>query len=86
MKLIECIHCGSKELVEENGFLVCAYCQNRYEKPVETEAVADTAIELDSDIEILLQKCQKDPRNCRRYANLILDIDPSNEEALRYLK
>ena len=30
MKLVDCRACGSKEMLEENGFVVCAYCQSRY--------------------------------------------------------
>ena len=30
MKLVDCTSCGSKELVEEEGFIVCVYCQSRY--------------------------------------------------------
>ena len=42
-------------------------------------------IALDDDIARLLKKCQTDPSNAQKYANLVLDIDPDNEEALKYL-
>jgi len=44
-----------------------------------------SGVSLDSDVERLLLKCHEDPRRAARYANLILDIDPTNEEALKYL-
>jgi large subunit ribosomal protein L7/L12 len=31
MKLMNCTTCGSKELVEEDGVVVCTYCQSRYQ-------------------------------------------------------
>ena len=40
---------------------------------------------MDDDVERLLQKCRTDRRNARKYANLVLDIDPTNQEALKYL-
>ena len=43
-----------------------------------------STIALDDDVKRLLEKCKTDPKNARRYANLILDIDPDNEEALNY--
>lgn len=30
MRLVDCRACGSKELLEEDGIVVCAYCQARY--------------------------------------------------------
>jgi hypothetical protein len=44
-----------------------------------------SVISVSSDIEALLQKCREDPRNRKRYAGLILDIDPTNPEAQQYL-
>jgi hypothetical protein len=35
---------------------------------------------------MLLRKCQDDPLQAKRYASLVLDIDPSNKEAARYIK
>jgi hypothetical protein len=46
----------------------------------------ETFISLLSDVELLLQKCQDDPSNRRRYAGLILDIDPTNQTARQYLR
>jgi hypothetical protein len=44
-----------------------------------------TTIDVQADIKALLKKCSEDPVNRLRYAHLILDIDPSNCEAMRYL-
>ena len=41
---------------------------------------------LDDDVAKLLRKCRENPARARKYANLILDIDPDNPEALKYLK
>ena len=45
----------------------------------------NSSIALDDDVERLLKKCRTDPKNARRYANLILDIDPDNAEVYKYL-
>lgn len=86
MKLLECTRCGSKELFEENGYVVCAYCQSRFAPRADDVPQRKTVIGLHSDIEVLLQKCNDDPANRRRYASLILDIDPTNDEAAKYLR
>ena len=85
MKLIRCIQCGSNELARDGGYMVCKYCNSRYAIEKDDIGIKESSIALGSDIEALLKKCRKDPRNARKYANLILDIDPDNDEALRYL-
>ena len=85
MKLMRCTQCGSNELVRDRGFMVCKYCNSRYAIEKDDIGIKESSIELGSDIEALLKKCRTDPRNARRYANLILDIDPDNDEALKYL-
>ena len=85
MRLIKCTQCGSDEFVRDNGFMICKYCGARFAVEKEDLGVRQSSISLDSDIEALLKKCRTDPRNAKRYANLILDIDPDNEEAYRYL-
>ena len=42
-------------------------------------------VSLEDDVQQLLQKCKMNPANARRYANLILEIDPNNKEAMKYL-
>jgi hypothetical protein len=46
----------------------------------------NTTISIQSDIDSLLLKCREDPINSERYAGLVLDIDPTNQEALSYLR
>lgn len=82
MEALICERCGSNEFRNENGLKVCAYCETAYKAPAKP---LDTSIDLQSDIRNLLMKCKSDPKNARRYANLILDIDPGNKEARRYL-
>ena len=85
MKLVDCTRCGSKELVEKDGFIVCIYCQSKYVPQADDVPSRETVIEIASDIQSLLQKCREDSLNRRRFANLILDIDPTNLEAKQYL-
>jgi hypothetical protein len=86
MRLVVCTRCGSRELLEEGGYVVCVYCQSRFAPQADDLPRKETFIGLHSDIQVLLQKCKDDPANRRRYASLILDIDPSNEEATKYLR
>ncbi len=44
-----------------------------------------SGIALENDISRLLSKCKEDPVNAKKYANLVLDIDPHNVEALKYV-
>ena len=85
MKLVDCTRCGSKELVEKDGFIVCVYCQAKYLPQVGDVPPKQTIIGIESDIQALLHKCREDKVNRRRFANLILDIDPTNQEAKQYL-
>lgn len=86
MKIVECTRCGSTELFQYEGFAQCAYCQSKFAYEADDLAAKNTTIGLSSDIEQLLQKCKDDPANRRRYAGLILDIDPTNPQAIQYLK
>lgn len=86
MKLVECTRCGSKDLNEEKGYAVCVFCRSKFLLNTEDRTPPRTEISIESDIEALLCKCRADPANSRRYANLILDIDPTNREAVKYLR
>ena len=86
MKLVVCTRCGSRELLEEGGYVVCAYCQSRFAPQADHLPRKETVIGVHSDIQVLMQKCRDEPANRRRYASLILDIDPTNEEAKGYLR
>lgn len=85
MKLVKCTRCGSRELSKESDYLVCAYCQSRFVPQADDVLQSETVIDVHSDILALLKKCQDDPTNSRRYASLILDIDPTNRAAREYL-
>ena len=85
MKLIKCTRCGSRELFEEDGYVVCAYCQSRFVPQADDVLQKETVIGIHSDIQSLLQMCVDDPANRRRHASLILDLDPTNEAARKYL-
>ena len=82
MKAIICTACGSREFEEQNGTRICRYCGTVYKTLKKSQS---STIALDDDISRLLQKCKNDPKNAKRYANLILDIDPLNKEAHKYL-
>lgn len=85
MKSAECPRCGSNEFYEEENHVFCAYCQSRLMPEVDAHSRKQTVIDVQSDIQALLNKCIEDPINRRRYASLVLDIDPTNREALKYL-
>jgi hypothetical protein len=85
MKLANCPSCGGRELVEENGMVVCVYCRSKFVAQADDALPTATVIGIPSDIEVLLKKCKEEPSNRRMYANLILDIDPTNSEATQYL-
>lgn len=86
MNLVECSRCGSKDLTPRNGHLVCAFCRSEYIPNFGGYPKTETVVDVLSDIQALLQKCELDPSGSRRYANLILDIDPTNQEAAKYLQ
>lgn len=81
VKRVVCPNCGADDFVMKGGYKVCSYCDAKFE--VETKK--SVAVTLEDDIQDLLQKCKMNPAGARRYANLILEIDPNNKEALKYL-
>lgn len=100
MEALICKNCGANALTRKNDYMVCPYCDSRFAITKEersnglfgsshhailSHSGVNSSIALDDDIARLLNKCKTDPRNARKYANLILDIDPDNEEALKYL-
>ena len=85
MKIIQCKQCGGNEFYRDNGYMVCKFCNSRYAIEKGDGGMKQSTIALNADIAALLEKCKLDPKNARRYANLVLDIDPDNEEALKYL-
>ena len=90
MIAMRCSACGATEFKKKNGLYICQYCGVQYERPVQMgtlscNEVAESEISLDNDISDLLEKCKTNPWNAKKYANLILDIDPTNAEAKKYL-
>jgi len=100
MEVLICKSCGANALIRKNDYMVCPYCESRFAVTEEerrsglfgssyhatlSHSGTDSSIALDDDVARLLEKCKSDPRKARKYANLILDIDPDNEEALKYL-
>ena len=101
MEALVCKNCGANALTRKNGYMYCPYCESRFAITREERTSGlfgsnhhatfshngvNSLIALDDDVERLLNKCKSDPKNARKYANLILDIDPDNEDALKYLK
>lgn len=85
MKEFRCTNCGATAMAEEGRYMFCVYCGSKFLIQPSDIPQQSAGMSLRSDIEILLEKCQKEPHNARKYANLILDIDPLNKAALRYL-
>jgi len=86
MKIEICEKCGGGEFVNRDGYRICQYCNTKYLIMPEDLTRKESSINLNNDIKMLLQKCRDDPANAHRYANLVLDIDPDNIEAIKYLK
>lgn len=80
-----CKNCGAHDFFEENGHLICQYCNSKFLISKEDISRKSSTISLGDDVKMLLKKCHDDPSHAYRYAMLILDIDPTNEEATKYL-
>ena len=81
-----CQNCGSSDFTWIGSKRVCSYCRSPYSPPkTERNSGTDTEVSICDDVKRLLKKCADDPIRARRYASLVLDIDPSNVEALRHL-
>lgn len=85
MKRIICENCGGNRFTEQVGYRVCMYCNTKFLLQDGDLPSGNSPMTLNADIMELLKKCQQNPAQARRYANLILDIDPTNKEALKYL-
>ena len=86
MKELKCQNCGGNEWIESGGIRKCAFCGSTYQLTREDIQTKESSIELNSDVERILAKCEKDPKNAKKYANLILDIDPGNKKAKKILR
>lgn len=85
MKIELCERCGGGEFFYQDGYRICQYCKSKYFISHNDAKQKGSTISLDKDIKMLLQKCRDDPANAQRYASLILDMDPGNAEAKKYL-
>jgi hypothetical protein len=85
MKTILCEHCGASDFTEKDGYRICNYCGSKFEITMSDLGIKESGICITDDVQRLLYKCRTDKKNAKKYANLILDIDPTNEEALKYL-
>lgn len=94
METFICKMCGSTQYKLVDGYYTCEYCGaksivniNQKGNTFISKSSPKTSsnISLSDDVEVLLRKCRTDRKNARKYANLVLDIDPDNEEALKYL-
>ena len=87
MQGLKCKNCGSSDFKISIGLRVCNHCGTKYIQSLGDNLSKENGagISLSNDIQQLLYKCQIDPKNARKYANLILDIDPTNQEAKKYL-
>ena len=85
MKIEICERCGGGEFVDRDGYRICQFCNTKYLITSEDVKQKESTITLDKDIMMLLQKCRDDPANARRYASLVLDMDPDNVEAIKYI-
>ena len=85
--LIVCRFCGSRFNVTSKEF--SEYINNqklsKSHKAVMQKENVNSCIAINDDVQRLLDKCKREPKNAKRYANLVLDIDPTNREALKYL-
>lgn len=85
MQSFVCESCGGREFTDENGYRICAFCGGKYKLEKEDVPQKESFIAIDDDVTRLLKKCEAEPFNAKKYANLILDIDPTNAEAKRIL-
>ncbi len=85
MKKNSCPNCGLNDFIFKEGFAICQYCNSKFVLEKDDLPIKGSNISLQYDISILLQKCKNDPKNAKKYAGLILDIDPTNTEAKKYL-
>lgn len=81
MKSIECQQCGGKEFFIRDGYRVCKYCNAVFVFSKEELPHKNVTIDLNQDVQRLLDKCKREPYRAKKYARLILEIDPNNEEA-----
>jgi uncharacterized Zn finger protein (UPF0148 family) len=85
MKVNVCVNCGGNEFIYKEGAMFCKYCNTRYSLEENEKPRPASVVSIDQDIDLLLAKCKAEPSKADRYARLILDIDPTNKEAQKYV-
>lgn len=85
MKSIVCERCGANEWSNQNGYRVCKYCGTQFQVTSKDFTIKESRVAVNADVERLLKLCAAEPHNAKKYANLVLDIDPSNTAVLKYL-
>ncbi|MBP7211118.1 MAG: hypothetical protein KBA02_07995 [Paludibacteraceae bacterium] len=85
VKQFVCENCGAHDFTLNNGYIVCQFCNTKYVITDDDIPKKESVISVREDVKRLLEKCKNDPLNARRYANLVLDIDPTNREAHKYI-
>lgn len=72
-------------MMQKDRYMECPYCNSKFLIEASDIPQQSIGIFLNEDVSNLLEKCRKDPKNAKKYANLILDIEPTNKEALKYI-
>lgn len=85
MKKLVCSACGANEFDVIDGKYKCLFCGTYNYFSKDEIPTKDSVIDLEDDISRLLLKCEEDSVNAKKYANMILDIDPNNSKALKYI-
>ena len=86
-KFAVCSYCGSQFKLDDEPAAAVGFAAPKGGTSHFTfQSNGASTIDLDDDVSRLLAKCKREPKNARKYANLILDIDPDNQEARRYLR
>lgn len=85
MRQVICPNCGADEFAEMGNYRICAYCESKYIIEKEDFPKNSPTISINEDIQELLRKCKAEPYKAKHYANLILDLDPFNADAKKYL-
>ena len=80
-----CESCGSNDFREEDGYRICNHCGTKHIITAEDRRIIQSNIELQNDVLRLLEKCKTEPERAKKYAQRILEMDPTNPEAIRIL-
>ena len=83
MKVLTCEKCGSNDLYEENGYLICRYCGTKHLITKDDKPARESTIDLNEDVKRLLKRWDENPSQANKYAHMILEIDPNNQRALK---